>query len=218
VPGPAERAVGRPDAWPCLTTSTHPGLLGSRPRAHSRHHAGQLGQAWLAEGADMRAGPHPSWTTWCGADLPRGATRALSIWTPAGQRTHRRHASHPDPAARAQAGHAAAVRAASLGGRPAPLERPHSGSGLAGSYGGMPTRFTVTTGETFSLPPPPCAPGPSPPAAASVQVRGCMRAGPAAAAERGGMLRSRCVCGWDGWGCLCRERAGLPCSLHTRVG
>jgi len=144
----------------------------------------------------------------CVADMPGRTTRAPASSHSLGQRTHRTQAACPDPAG-AQAGHAAAARAASLGGRPPPLERPHSGSGAAGSYGGMPTRFTVTTGETFALPPPPCAPGPSPPAAASVQVRDCTRAGPAAAAERGGMLRSRCCVhmGWVG-GCLYREHAG----------
>lgn len=60
--------------------------------------------------------------------------------------------------------HAAAERAGSLGGRAPLLERPASGSMMPGSFGGLPTRFTVTTGETFVLPPPPSAAAPRPPA------------------------------------------------------
>ena len=60
---------------------------------------------------------------------------------------------------------AAAERAGSLGARAPLLERPASGSMMPGSFGGLPTRFTVTTGETFVLPPPPSAALPLPPAA-----------------------------------------------------
>ncbi|KAK9825844.1 hypothetical protein WJX81_002837 [Elliptochloris bilobata] len=56
----------------------------------------------------------------------------------------------------------AAERAASLGMRAAVLDRPASGSAMPGSFGGLPTRFTVTTGETFVLPPPPGAALPPP--------------------------------------------------------
>ena len=59
--------------------------------------------------------------------------------------------------------HAAAERAGSLGGRGPMLERPASGSMVPGSFGGLPTRFTVTTGETFVLPPAPSAAAPRPP-------------------------------------------------------
>lgn len=62
--------------------------------------------------------------------------------------------------------HGAVERAGSMGGRPMGMERPASSGAMPASFEGLPTRFTVTTGETFVLPPPP---GPGLPRAADFQ-------------------------------------------------
>ena len=62
--------------------------------------------------------------------------------------------------------HGAVERAGSMGGRPAGMERPASSGAMPASFEGLPTRFTVTTGDTFVLPPPP---GPGPPRAVDFQ-------------------------------------------------
>ena len=149
APAPASQAGCRARRWPTRLAYALAGFEGI--------------VSWLLQGWRLRAERvlsaqvAPTWSYWPGGICCKRLKCTLADSSP------------HEPARAALQGslgaHAAAERAGSLGGRGPLLERPASGSMLPGSFGGLPTRFTVTTGETFVLPPPPSAAAPRPPAA-----------------------------------------------------